>query len=110
MPANLERILLDLFASWPRPGVPFNFARYIPERFAEMISLRDYLAISVNWDHTNGARCSLIKKEVDETITAAEQKELDRLQTLADYRIRLVAPLPLKELEDLHASLTAQDK
>ena len=110
MPPPLERSLLYLFASWPRPGVPFEFDRYYPQHFAENISLQDLLAISIDWANTNKVRCKLIEKEVDETITEDEQLELERLQTLADYRIRLMAPLPIKELEEYHATLTAQDK
>ncbi|HEX4952397.1 MAG TPA: N-6 DNA methylase [Thermoanaerobaculia bacterium] len=44
LPARLERQLLDYFAGWPRPGVPFVFDRYFPADFEPWIPLHLYLS------------------------------------------------------------------
>jgi hypothetical protein len=44
LPPRLERQLLDLFAGWPRSGVPFVFERYFPEDFEPCFHLYDYLS------------------------------------------------------------------
>lgn len=41
---RLERQLLDLFAGWRRPGVPFDFERYFPVDFEPWIPLHIYLS------------------------------------------------------------------
>jgi hypothetical protein len=50
-------------------------------------------------------RARLIDKEVDGTITEAEQVELERLQSEMLTHRRKVAPLPLDELRALHQKL-----
>ncbi len=50
-------------------------------------------------------RARLIDKEVDGTITEAEQVELERLQSEMLTHRRRVAPLPLDELRALHQKL-----
>jgi hypothetical protein len=44
LPPRLERQLLDIFAGWPRPGVPFCFDRYYPEDFEPCFPLHEYLS------------------------------------------------------------------
>jgi hypothetical protein len=44
LPPRLERQLLDLFAGWPREGVPFAFDRYFPPDFEPCFSLHEYLS------------------------------------------------------------------
>lgn len=46
LPPRLERELLDLFAGWPRPGVPFQFDRYYPVDFEPCFPLHEYLSDS----------------------------------------------------------------
>ncbi len=41
---KLEKELLDTFAGYKRPGVPFDFDRYYPADFESYIPLRDYLS------------------------------------------------------------------
>lgn len=55
--------------------------------------------MSDTWDAINERRCALIRKNVNRTITPEEASELERLQQLADERIRELAPLPVAELE-----------
>jgi type I restriction-modification system DNA methylase subunit len=102
LPRELEWQLLNLFAGWPRKGVPFKFDRYFPEHFTDHITLADYLAITVDWRKTNHRRDALIRKKVARSISAEERTELGYLQSLASLRVRLLAPLPLGELEHAH--------
>jgi hypothetical protein len=44
LPPRLERQVLDLFAGWPRTGVPFHFDRYFPAGFEPWIPLHLYLS------------------------------------------------------------------
>ncbi|MDZ7618696.1 MAG: hypothetical protein U1E05_16960, partial [Patescibacteria group bacterium] len=99
LPPALERQLLDLFAGWERAGVPFPFDRYFPAHFGDCLPLHDLVAITQDWSETNRRRSALIAKKVRRIIAADEKVELSRLQELADLRVRLVAPLPLRELE-----------
>ena len=50
-------------------------------------------------------RARLINKEVDGTISKAEQVELERLQSEMLAHRHRVAPLPLDELRALHQKL-----
>lgn len=99
LPPRLERELLDLFANSPRVGVPFSFDRYFPPHFEDCLPLDDLIAITQDWPKTNRRRDELIEKKVRRSIAPEERAELSRLQELADLRVRLVAPLPLRELE-----------
>jgi hypothetical protein len=102
LPRELDLQLLRLFAGWPRKGVPFKFDRYFPEHFSDSMTLADYLAITADWSETNRRRDALIRKKVARTISAEERDELANLQSLASSRVRLLAPLPLEELEQAH--------
>jgi hypothetical protein len=44
LPPRLERQLLDLFARWERPGVPFSFDRYYPDDYEPCLPLHVYLS------------------------------------------------------------------
>jgi hypothetical protein len=57
--------------------------------------------ISEGWEETNKRRIELIYKKAENNLTSEEAAELDRLQHLADERIRMVAPLPLAALESV---------
>lgn len=63
-------------------------------------------AIKSDWnDAKNDRRCELIDKEIEGTLSPAEIRELEELQTqMLSYR-RKVAPLPLKEVQELHQQL-----
>jgi hypothetical protein len=102
LPRDLESQLLSFFAGWSRPGLPFYFDRYFPEGFGDHISLAEYIAITIDWPATNRRRGELIHKKVARTITGAERQELANLQSLAESRSRLEAPLPLVEMERLY--------
>ena len=99
LPPHLERQLLDLFAGQKRRGVPFEQHEYFPKGFNEPLTLRGLLAVTADWEQTNGRRTVLIFKKVKKSISAEEGLELDDLQRLADCRIRLLAPLPVQDLE-----------
>ncbi len=101
LPPQLEREILDLFAGWPRVGLPFSFDRYFPPHFEDCLPLHDLIAITQDWFETNRRRDELIERKVRRTIAPEEKTELSRLQELADLRVRLVAPLPLRELEQM---------
>ena len=103
LPRELEWQLLNLFAGWPRKGVPFKFDRYFPEHFTDHITLADYLAITADWPETNRRRDALIRKKVaPHDFSTRNIAELAQLQSLASLRVRLLAPLPLEELEQAH--------
>ena len=58
-----------------------------------------------SWKEANTRRVALIQKNVAHVISSGEQRELERLQAQADEQIRNFAPLPLRQLEDLKATL-----
>ncbi len=62
--------------------------------------------LETGWtDEKNRRRCDLVDKEIDSTLSPVEQQELEELQAeMLAYR-RAVAPLPLKELRELHQGL-----
>lgn len=99
-PANIESQLLRLFTGWKRNGVPFSFDGYVPQNFEDPISFAELLAITENWTSTNRRRDLLIRRKVDRTLKAEEKSELEELQRLATLRRRLLAPLPIKEMEN----------
>lgn len=105
LPGHLERQVLDLFIGEKRLGVPFEQDQYFPREFKEPLALRDLLAITVDWGQTNERRTALIFKKVKMNISVEERLELDELQRLADCRIRLLAPLPLQEMEAVKQDL-----
>ena len=51
------------------------------------------------WASMNRRRGLLIRKKAYLELTAEESRELEELQRLASLRSRLMAPLPIKELE-----------
>jgi len=105
LPAPLERQLLDLFTGAKRRGVPFDQEEYMPRTFTEPLRLRELLAITVDWQETNARRSRLILREERKTIRPQEKAELDDLQRLTDARMRLLTPLPIKELEAIASDL-----
>ncbi len=105
LPPHLERQLLDLFSGVERRGVPFEQQEYFPQGFTEILRLSDLLAITVDWEQTNKRRFQLIEKKVKRNISSDEKYELAYLQHLTDTRIRLLAPLPIKQLEEVREEL-----
>ncbi len=105
LPPHLERQLLELFSVVKRRGVPFEQKEYFPKDFTEISRLRELLAITVDWEQTNERRTQLIEKKVKRNILVEEKYELDYLQQLTDARIELLAPLPIKQLEELREEL-----
>lgn len=105
LPPHLERQLLDLFSGVERRGVPFEQKEYFPKGFTELLTLRELLAITADWEQTNERRSQLIEKKVKRNILTDEKHELDYLQRLTDVRIRLLAPLPIKQLEAMQEDL-----
>ena len=105
LPPRLERQLLDLFSGVERRGVPFEQQEYFLQGFTEISRLSELLAITADWEQTNTRRFQLIEKKVKRKIRANEKRELDYLQQLTDARIRLLAPLPIKQLEEVRKKL-----
>lgn len=105
LPPHLERQLLDLFTGVERRGAPFSQIEYFPKEFSGISTLREMLDITTDWEQTNERRAQLIQKKVKRTILTDEKRELDYLQQLADARLQLLAPLPIKELEALRETL-----
>ena len=91
LPAEHERKLLDRFNAKKQQVARGVQARggYIKSTFKEAVSLRDYLAITLDWEATNKRRGELIDKEYTAELNDAETAELDHLQILADQFINL---------------------
>ncbi|MCP4548666.1 MAG: SAM-dependent DNA methyltransferase [bacterium] len=70
LPPRLERQLLDLFAGWPRGGVPFEQMRYFPEDFRPCLPLYDYLS-EESRRSTAGELRKRFRSVTDPTILAA---------------------------------------
>jgi hypothetical protein len=94
-----------LFSGETRRGVPFEQTGYLPKGFADPISLQDLLAITQDWEQTNERRARLLLKEERGRLSGRERDALAHLQHLTDIRIRLVAPLPLAELDRIASDL-----
>lgn len=105
LPPHLERQLLDLFSSVERRGVPFEQKEYFPKGCTKLSTLQELLAITADWEQTNERRARLIQKKVKKNILADEKREFDHLQQLADARIQILAPLPIKQLEEMRDDL-----
>lgn len=105
LPPHLERQLLDLFSGVERRGVPFEQKEYFPKGCTKLSTLQELLAITADWEQTNERRAQLIQKKVKKNILADEKREFDHLQQLADARIQLLAPLPIKQLEEMRNEL-----
>ncbi|MCI0387521.1 MAG: N-6 DNA methylase [Acidobacteria bacterium] len=99
LPPRLERQLLNLFSGVKRRGVPFEQYEYFPKEFKEPLTLIELLMITADWEKTNERRAELIFKKVKKGISPEESAELNELQRLADARIRLIAPLPIAQME-----------
>lgn len=56
-------------------------------------------------EQNNGRRCQLIDRQIQGTITAEEDAELDKLQQSFRRYLDSVAPLPLDGARRLHAEL-----
>ena len=61
----------------------------------------EFLRIEYEWNEMNSRRVDLIFKEVYGSLSSEESLELESLQSAADARSSLVAPLPIRELEQL---------
>jgi hypothetical protein len=70
LPPRLERQILDLFAGWKRPGIPFDFDRYFPEGFEPFFPLHIYLSEGYQRS-TAGALRVRYKPVTDPAILAA---------------------------------------
>jgi len=105
LPVELERELLDYFVGWKRAGVPFEQERYIPENFCEPISLRDFLAITIDWEITNSRREELLVRKRRKSIHLSEVSELRELQRLAGLKRELLSSPSLRELLSVESDL-----
>ena len=65
---------------------------------------------TITWDNVNARRVYLIFKEVYASLSSEEKLELDNLQSAADARSSLVAPLPIRELEKLKKELLSKNE
>jgi hypothetical protein len=105
LPIRLERQLLDLFKGAERRGVPFHQTGYFPEHFTDHVSLRQLLCITAYWDEINERRALLIRNQIKNVVSHEEKEELQRLQRLADLRVRLLAPLPTSQMKAVQEDL-----
>jgi hypothetical protein len=78
----------------------------VPSELSQSLAEEERLAITDNWEQTNTRRVQLINRKIENTITRDERRELERLQRLADERIRLFAPLPIELLKSALEDIT----
>ncbi|MDR1305895.1 MAG: N-6 DNA methylase [Verrucomicrobiales bacterium] len=97
---KLERRVLDYFSGHTRERVPFEQEEYLPRDFTAINTLDELLAITVDWPEHNERRSDLIDKEYEDKITIDELRELKRLQKQTSLRRQLLAPYPMRELEE----------
>jgi type I restriction-modification system DNA methylase subunit len=100
LPPKLERRVLDYFSGHTRERVPFVQEEYLPKDFTAINTLDELLAITADWPIHNERRSDLIDKEYEDKITADELRELKRLQKQTSLRRQLLAPYPMRELEE----------
>ncbi|GAH64908.1 unnamed protein product, partial [marine sediment metagenome] len=101
-----ERLLLRYFRGSKRPLPEVLAGReYSPARLGEGVTFDELFAITKGWEITNTRRCKLIEKRLRSKLTEAESEELEHLQTLADKRLQLLAPLPTGELDEVLESI-----
>jgi hypothetical protein len=100
----LKRLASDHSRDWSSRHKPLTIG------LTESLPTEERVAITSSWDQTNARRVELIHKKVKKSITPDEKRELENLQRLADERIRLIAPLPIKKLESLLENIKAEDK
>jgi hypothetical protein len=105
LPVRLERQLLDLFKHAERRGVPFHQTSYFPKHFTDHVSLRQFLCITAYWDEVNERRALLIHNQLKSLVSNDEKEELRQLQSLADLRVRLLAPLPTSQIKAVQEDL-----
>lgn len=100
LPEDEERELLRHFRGSTR-ALPDGLAgrEYSPLGLGEGVTLKEYVAITTKWDETNEKRCSLIDKKIENGLDETEGRELEYLQSLADKRIQLLAPLSTSRLD-----------
>lgn len=59
-----------------------------------------------NWtEEQNDRRCDLIDKEINDSLSVIEKCELEELQRRMRAYIKIVAPLPIKEVKAFHEHL-----
>jgi len=79
LPPRLERELLNLFAGWQRPGVPFRFDRYYPAHFEPCFPLHEYLSESFH-QSTAGALRQRHQDVVPSDISSAMEAAVEAFQ------------------------------
>ncbi len=100
-----ERQLLELFRGFPRKGLPFDFGDYFPldaaptGRLADSAHMFDTDGLVLKrlpswWAETNRRRVELIDKQLQGSLTAVEESELERIERRMDKALNEVAPLP----------------
>ncbi|MFL5349371.1 MAG: N-6 DNA methylase [Hyalangium sp.] len=98
LPQSLELELLHWFDGHER-AVPMAFLRYFAPHADVGISLRDYVAVETRWSELNERRLDLIERLLGQEISSDEAAELDRLQILADVKLRPLLQSATKRLD-----------
>jgi hypothetical protein len=83
------------------PSVSAQPLRVSPKLASNKLTADEYLALTEKWEQTNKRRIELIYKKAEHNLAAEEVNELEKLQRLADARIRLFAPLPISSVESV---------
>jgi hypothetical protein len=111
------RIFLDFLRAWTdfvfvrntratsTTSTPLGFYRTSQRSEATDVATHRHCQESKWTDEKNRRRCELVDKEIEETLSSADRRELEMLQAeMLAYR-RKVAPLPLDDLRKLHEEL-----
>jgi hypothetical protein len=87
------------YVSSPTLSKRFRHDHSWHSKSSELLSSEEHIAITDRWEDTNARRVGLIQKKINGTISNIEEDELEYLQSLADKRIQLFAPLPIDQLK-----------
>ncbi len=110
LPLQLEVAVLNLFSGVRRLGVPFPQDGYFPDNPGADLRLGELLNVIGSWPNLNNRRSELILREIEGSLSIDDAQELETLQRLADVKLRLEAPLPLKQLRSLRDHLKREEE
>jgi transcriptional regulator with XRE-family HTH domain len=107
--ARLQPVLLELEKLKPRDIE--SLMRLLAKMREGSAAAGNRPTSAVEWtEQKNARRCELIDRRIQNTITAEEADELERLQQALRRHLDRVAPLPLEGATRLHAQLLRRQR
>ncbi len=93
-------VVFDRCSSWPRKHLQSRSTRAFDCSGAELVCAVNR-ATEVPWEQLNERRLSLIDKDIDQGLSAAEQVELAELEKKAEEHFDKIAPLSFEIIDRL---------